>query len=90
MYSKQYICSRCDKLFAQMQNFNKHQPKCDGTVEYAYSGGVHKNKLSVFEELKEMGVCVHEEDKYGKWFAGCDLEGYQRDFCKGVNQVEEI
>ena len=25
MYSKQYICNRCDKLFAEMRNLNKHQ-----------------------------------------------------------------
>ena len=33
MYSKQYICSRCNKLFARMENLNKHQTKCDGTVD---------------------------------------------------------
>ena len=56
MYSKQYICSRCDKVFARMKNLNKHQYKCDGTVKYAFPGGIYKNKLSVFEELEEMGV----------------------------------
>ena len=45
MYSKQYICNQFDKLFARMENLNKHQPKCDGTVEYAYPGGVHRNKV---------------------------------------------
>ena len=38
MYSKQYICNWCNKLFVEMRNLNKHQPKCDGTVEYAYPG----------------------------------------------------
>ena len=52
-----------------MRNLNKHQSKCDGTVEYAYPGGDYKNKLSVFEELEKMVVVVHEEDKYEKWFA---------------------
>ena len=66
MYSKKYISTSCDKLFARMENLNKHQPKCDGTVEYPYPGGVYKNKLSVFQELEEMGVRVHEEDKYEK------------------------
>ena len=64
LYSKQYICCRCDRLFSQMQNLNKHQSKCDGTVKYVFSGGVYKNKLSVFEELEKMGVRVREEDKY--------------------------
>ena len=64
--------------------------KCDGTVEYVYPGGVYKNKLSVFEKLEEMGVRVHEEDKYEKWFACYDLEAYQQDFRKGVDQVEEL
>ena len=90
MYSKQFICTRCDKLFARMENLNKHQTKCDGTVEYAYPGGVYKNKLSVFEELEEMGVRVQEEDKYEKWFACYDFEAYQRDFREGFDQVEEL
>ena len=66
MYSKQYICNRCNKVFARMENLNKHQSKCDGTVKYVFPGGMYKNKLSVFEELEEMGVRVREEDKYEK------------------------
>ena len=42
MYSKQYICNRCDKVFARMENLNKHQSKCDGTVKYVFPGGVYK------------------------------------------------
>ena len=90
MYSKQFICSRCDKLFAEMRNLKQHEPRCDGTVEYAFPGGVYKNKLSIFEELEEMGVRVKEEDKYEKWFACFDFEAYQRDFREGLDQVEEI
>ena len=73
-----------------MRNLNNHQTKCDGTVDYAYPGGVYKNKLSVFEELEEMGVRVQEEDKYEKWFACYDFEAYQRDFREGFDQVEEL
>ena len=80
MYSKQYICNRCDKLFVEMWNLNKHQSKCDGAVKYVFPGGVYKNKLSIFEELEEMGVRVQEDDKYEKWFACFDFEAYQRDF----------
>ena len=32
MYSKQYICNRCDKVFAEMRHLNKHQSKCETTV----------------------------------------------------------
>ena len=90
MYSKQYICNRCEKVFARMENLKQHETKCDGTVEYAFPGGVYKNKLSIFEELEEMGVRVQEEDKYEKWFACFDFEAYQRDFHEGLDQVEEI
>ena len=90
MYSKQFICNRCDKLFARMENLNKHQTKCDGAVEYAFPGGIYKNKLSIFEELEEMGVRVQEEDKYEKWFVCFDIEAFQRDFREGLDQVEEI
>ena len=90
MYSKQYICNRCEKVFARMENLKQHETKCDGTVEYAFPGGVYKNKLSIFEELEEMGVRVQEEDKYEKWFECFDFEAYQRDFREGLDQVEEI
>ena len=90
MYSKQFICNRCDKLFVEMWNLKQHETKCDGTVEYAFPGGIYKNKLSIFEELEEMGVRVQEEDKYEKWFACFDFEAYQRDFREGMDQVEEI
>ena len=72
-----------------MQNLNKHQSKCNGTVKYAFPGGFCKNKLSVFEELEEMGVRVREEDKYEKWFACSDFESYQRDFDEKVDAAEE-
>ena len=90
MYSKQFICNRCNKVSTKMSNHLRHQSKCDGTVEYAYPGGIYKNKLSVFEELEEMGVRVWEEDKHEKWFACYDFEVYQRDFREGIDQVEEI
>ena len=73
-----------------MQKLKQHEPRCDGTVEYAFPGGLYKNKLYIFEELEEMGVQVQEEDKYEKWFACFDFEVYQRDFREGLDQVEEI
>ena len=73
-----------------MSNHLRHQSKCDFTVKYVFPGGVYRNKLSVFEELEEMGVRVQEEDKYEKWFACYDFEVYQRDFREGVDQVEEL
>ena len=89
MYSKQYICERCDKLLSQMQKLKQNQSKCDGTVKYVFPGGVYKNKLSVFEELEKMGVWVREEDKYEKWFACYDFEAYQRDFDEKMDADEE-
>ena len=90
MYCKQYICNRCDTVFAEMWNLNKHQSKCDGTVKYVFLVAcMYKNKLSVFEELEEMGVQVHEEDNYEKWFACFDFEAYQRDFDEKVDVGEE-
>ena len=67
-----------------------HQSTCDVNVKYVFLGGVYKNKLSVFEELEEIGVRVREEDKYEKWFACYDFEAYQWDFREGVDQVEEL
>ena len=53
MYSKQYICNRCDKVSMKLSYHLRHQSKCDGTVKYVFPGGMYKNKLSVFEELEE-------------------------------------
>ena len=64
-----------------MSDHLRHQSCCDGSVKYVFPGGVYKNKLSVFEELEEMGVRVHEEDKYEKW--------YQRDFDEKVDADKE-
>ena len=88
MYSKQYV-ARCDKLFSQMQKLKQHQPKCGGTVKYVFPGGVYKNKLSVFEELEEMGVRVREAEKYEKWFVCFNFEACQRDFDEKVDANEE-
>ena len=85
MYSKQFICNRCDKLFTEMRNLKQHKPRYDGTVEYAFPGGIYKNKLSIFEELEEMGVQVQKEDKYEKWFACFDFEAHQWDFHVGFS-----
>ena len=90
MYSKQYICNRCQKVLAEIWNLKKHETKCEGAVKYVFPGGVYKNKLSVFEELEEMEVHVQEEDNYEKWFGCYDFEAYQWDFREGIDQVEEI
>ena len=90
MYSKQFICNRCQKVSTKMSNHLRHQSKCDANVKYVFPGGVYRNKLSVFEELEEMGVRVQEEDKYENWFACYDFEAYQRDFREGIDQAEEI
>ena len=90
MYSKQFICNRCQKVSTKMSNHLRHQSKCEANVKYVFPGGVYRNKLSVFEELEEMGVRVLEEDKYEKWFACYDFEADQRDFREGIDQVEEI
>ena len=83
MYSKQYICNCCEKVFAEIWNLNRHQSNCDFTVKYVFPSGVYKNKLSVFEESEEMGVRVREEDKYEKWFACYDLRRISGIFIKG-------
>ena len=89
MYSKQYICNRCQKLSTRMLDSKRHQSKCGGTVKYVFPGGMYKNKLSVFEELEEMGVRVREEDKCEKWFASYNFEAYQRDFDEKADADEE-
>ena len=66
MYSKQFICNRCQKVFAEMRNLKQHESKCDANIKYVFPGGVYRNKLSLFEELEELGVRVREEDKYEK------------------------
>ena len=89
MYSKQFICNRCQKVSTRILDSKRHQSKCDANVKYVFPGSVYRNKLSAFEELEEMGVRVREEDKYEKWFVCYDFEAYQRDFREGIDQAEE-
>ena len=72
-----------------MSDHLRHQSKCDGTVKYGFPGGVYRSKLSVFEELEEMGIRVREEDKYEKWSVCYDFEAFQREFHEGIDQGEE-
>ena len=72
-----------------MENLNKHQSKCDGSVKYVYTGDVYKHKLSVFEELEEMAVRELEADRYEKWLACFDFEVYQHDFEEKVDAAKE-
>ena len=68
-----------------MQKLKQHQPKCDGTVKYMYPGGMYKNKPSIFEELKKIGVRVNHEDKCEKWYVCYDFQAYQRNFDANVD-----
>ena len=90
MYLKQFICNRCQKVSTRMLDSKRHQSKCYADVKYVFPGGVYRNKLSVFEELEELGVRVREENKYEKWFVCYDFEAYKRDFREGIDQAEEI
>ena len=85
MYLHRYVCTRCDRLFNQMQKLKQHQPKCDGSVKYMYPGGVYKNKPSIVKELEQIGVRVNEEDKCEKWYACYDFKAYQRNFDVNVD-----
>ena len=80
MYSKQYICNRCDKVSPKMSHHLRHQTKCNVNVKDVCPDGVYKNKLSLFEELEEMGVRVWEEDKFEKWFSCYDFEAFHTGF----------
>ena len=85
------ICNRCGKLFAEMRNLNRRQPKCDGNMKFNLLGGTYKNNPSVFEDMERLGCQnIDEEDKIGKWFACFDFEAYQRDFDDRVDDVEML
>ena len=93
MYSKQDICNHCDKLFAEMRNLNKHQTKCDTTVEYAYPGGIYKINclylrnwrkgayglgLDQVEELdSEGGTSWNKVHVPVSFSVGCNLKGVE-------------
>ena len=75
MYSKSYVCNRCGKVSTKMSDNNRHQLKCD--VKFNLPGGIHRNSLSVFEDMERLSCQnIEEEDKTGKWFACFDFEAY--------------
>ena len=43
MYSKQFICNRCQKVFAVMWNLKQHESKCDANVKYAGKTFIRNN-----------------------------------------------
>ena len=90
MYSHQYVCAQCNKLFSKMRKLKQHQPKCDGAVKYMYPGGVYKNKPTIIEELEQIGARVNEEDKCEKWYACDDFEAYHRNFDANVDDDQVI
>ena len=51
MYSHRYVCTRCDKLFSQMQKLKQHQPKCDEAIKYMYPGSVYKKQTIDFRGI---------------------------------------
>ena len=69
-----------------MQRLKQHQSKCESNVDYVYPGGVYKNKLSIFDEFRSIGITVAEELRVEKWFACFDFEAYQRDFQDGMDE----
>ena len=90
MYSHRYVCTRCDRLFNQMQKLKQHQSNCNGSVKYMYPGGVYKNKPSIFKALEQIGVRVNEKDKCEKWYACYDFKAYQRNFDANVDDDQVI
>ena len=74
-YSKSFCCSRCGKYWKKSSRLNRHEKTCDGKVQ-TYPGGAYYVPTTVFEQLEDEGIIVHEEARYFPYHATFDFECY--------------
>ena len=101
-YSKQYICSRCDKLFARMENLNKHPEEMGVCVQEedkykkwfacydfeAYQRDFREGFDQVEELDSEEGTSWNKMHVPVSFSVGCNLEGVKIVHVSGKDPAE--
>ena len=73
-YASRFTCQACNKMFKTLQTLKRHGSSCMWKTKYIYPGGYYKHKVSIFEELEEIGIYVPEDERAYDFFAVWDME----------------
>jgi len=68
-------CPRCSE-FWPAHNFPRNVHICDAQVKHTYVGGVHNNKKTVFDQLKQLRINVPHDDRFYPYRSTFDYESY--------------
>ena len=75
-YCSVYQCIHCGKLWDQNNHYYRHTKTCKTTVRDLFPGGIHKNPLTIFKKLEEIGICVPANERFFPYFACYDFKAY--------------
>ena len=76
MYSKSYCCSKCDKMWKNARDLNRHEKTCEATVRHVFPGGAYKVPQTIFDLLADEGVEISDDLKYFPYRETYDFECY--------------
>ena len=74
IFAKRYVCQICNKMFKNFQALKRHGSSCMWKTRYIFPGGYYRQKVSIFEEMEDLGVYVPENQRVYDFFAVWDLE----------------
>ncbi|XP_060578349.1 metacaspase-2-like [Ruditapes philippinarum] len=73
-YALKFQCRLCDKLFNRKDNLLQHQKTCQNATKLRFRGGYYTPPKSIFDQLKDLGVCVNTSLQNYPWFVTFDFE----------------
>ena len=76
VYSRSFICSRCNWATNKASNLTRHEVACDGNVKHRFPGGGYQLSPTVFDKLAGLGIEVPDDDKFYPYRATYDFECY--------------
>ncbi|XP_071847518.1 uncharacterized protein [Apostichopus japonicus] len=91
MYSKTYMCRKCQKLWKESKALIRHETKCEGKgSKHKFPGGVFQLQRTVFEQLEDEGFAVPEKLRYHPYRAVFDFECYFESQVEGFRATDKL
>lgn len=89
---KEYMCFKCLKYFTEKKNLNNHQCiDINRDIKLKHNPRIFRPRLTMVEELNDIGLKVPKDRKFVNYFAAFDIETYTTILKeKKTNKVEEI
>ena len=73
-YCKKFECSLCNRLFNRKNKMFVHMKACEKAKHLKFPGGYFTPAKTIFESLKEVGICVESEHQNYPWILTWDME----------------